>query len=199
MPSSVGHALAGVAAAWTADLVPGNRAWRTAAQDASWYRRAGGGLTLACLILPTLPDADLLFHTHRTYTHSVGAVAVVGLAAAAVAAAFRRQGVLRVALTCAAAYSTHLALDWLSVDTLPPYGLQAWWPFSNAWVISGWDVFAQTERRHFLSAATIWINAQAVVWEIAILAPLVLAVWLVRVKALARFAAQVSGRHHPAE
>jgi membrane-bound metal-dependent hydrolase YbcI (DUF457 family) len=199
MPSSVGHALAGVAAAWTADLVPGARAGRNAAPAASLYRRAGGGLTLACLILPTLPDADLLFHTHRTYTHSVGAVAVVGLAAALVAALLPGRPVLRVALTCAAAYATHLALDWLSVDTLPPYGLQAWWPFSDAWVISGWDLFAQTERRHFLSAATIWINAQAVAREVAILAPLVLALWLVRVKALARFPAQIAGRHHPAE
>ena len=51
MPSSVGHALAGAAAAWFADLVPGDRDWRTAPPTASWYRRAGNGLTLLCALL----------------------------------------------------------------------------------------------------------------------------------------------------
>src|SRR5262249_55012377 len=145
MPSSVGHALAGVAAAWTADLIPGHRVWRPAAQTASWYRRAGGGLTLACLILAAAPDADLLIHPHRTYTHSGGGVAIVGVLAAGVAALRRDKPVVRIALTCAAAYATHLVLDWLSADSLPPYGLQMWWPFSDAWAISGWDLFVQTE------------------------------------------------------
>jgi len=29
MPSPIGHALAGLTAAWIADLVPGDRDWRT--------------------------------------------------------------------------------------------------------------------------------------------------------------------------
>jgi inner membrane protein len=195
MPSSVGHALAGVAAAWTADLVPGDRAWRTAPPDASWYRRAGNGLTVACLALAAAPDLDLLFHSHRRITHSIGAAILAGIVAAIAAAKLRRP-IVRVALMCAGAYATHLVLDWLAADNLPPYGIQMFWPFSDAWVISGWDLFRQTERRHFLSAATIWTNSQAILQEIAILGPPVLALWLIRVKALARFSTELSRRDH---
>src|SRR5205809_6237507 len=177
MPSSVGHALAGVAAAWSADLVPGNRAWRTAPRSASWYRRAGDGLTVVCLLLAAIPDLDLLVHFHRTVTHSIGAVMFVGMVAAIIAMRSRRP-IVRVALMCAGAYATHLVLDWVAADSLPPYGIQAFWPFSNAWVISGWDLFRQTERRHFLSAATILINMRSVGHDIAMLAPVLVVLLL---------------------
>jgi membrane-bound metal-dependent hydrolase YbcI (DUF457 family) len=198
MPSSVGHALGGLAAAWTTDLAPGHRQWRTAPAQASWYRRAGNGLTLACAALAAAPDLDLLVHAHRSYTHSVGAVAVTGLIAGVVAARYRRP-VARVALTCAAAYATHIALDWMSADTLPPYGLQAWWPFSSGWFISGWDLFRQTERHNFFSAASFKTNVRAVLQEVAILAPPLVLLWFVRVKALARLPPEVSRRDHPAK
>src|SRR4051794_18927490 len=97
MPSPIGHALAGVAAAWTVDLIPGERAWRTAPGRDSWYRRAGGGLTVMCGALGAAPDLDLAFIQHRTVTHSIGALCLVTLVAASVAANARRP-VIRVAL-----------------------------------------------------------------------------------------------------
>lgn len=198
MPTSIGHALAGAAAAWSADLVPGDRAWRTAPPSAPWYRRAGNGLTLTCAALGALPDADLLLHAHRTFSHSVGAVIVVGIVAAALAAKAKRP-IARVALMCAAAYATHLLLDYFGVDPVPPMGIQALWPFSHAWYISGWDLFRQTERRHFLSLAAFWINTRAALQELLILAPIACAIWLVRVKALAGLAAEMPRRDHPAQ
>ena len=198
MPTSIGHALAGAAAAWSIDLVPGRRAWRTAPAAASWYRRAGNGLTLVCAALGAIADADLLFHIHRTFTHSIGAVIVVGVLAGAIAAASNRP-VVRVASMWAAAYGTHLLLDWLAVDLRPPYGIQLFWPFSDAWYISPWIVFRQIERARLLSAATLRLNALAVAQEIAVLAPILIVIWLVRVKALARLAAQMSRGDHSAE
>src|SRR5947207_9945889 len=127
MPSPVGHTLAGVAVAWAADLVPGDRSWRAAPPTDSWYRRAGNGVTLACALIAALPDLDLLFATHRAFTHSVGAVMFVAVGAAIVARRIRRP-VARVALMCAAAYASHLVLDWLAVDLYPPPGLRALWP-----------------------------------------------------------------------
>ena len=50
MPSPFGHSLAGLAVAWAADLLPGERAWRVAPATASWYRRAGNGLTVTCAV-----------------------------------------------------------------------------------------------------------------------------------------------------
>jgi len=195
MPSPVGHALAGLAVAWAADLVPGNRAWRTAPASASWVRRAGNGFTLACVGLGAAPDLDHLFVAHRTITHSIGAVAVVGVVAATLAANAHRP-IARIATMCAAAYSTHLLLDWLGVDMYPPRGLQLLWPFSGEWFISGLDVFRQTARQALLTPPIIIKNLLAILQEVAILGPVVLALWLVRVKALAGLATEVTRRDH---
>ena len=195
MPSPIGHALAGVAAAWAADLVPGDRAWRTAPDSAPWYLRAGDGLTLLCAGLGAAPDLDLAFLPHRTATHSLFATAFVGIFAAALAANAKRP-VARVALMCAAAYGSHLLLDWLGTDHYPPRGIQLLWP-SQAWYISGIDVFRQTARLRVFTRGPMLANARAILQEIAILGPAVAALWLVRVKALAGLAAEMPGSHHP--
>jgi membrane-bound metal-dependent hydrolase YbcI (DUF457 family) len=201
MPSPIGHALAGVAAAWGADLVPGNRAWRTAPPAASWYRRAGDGMTLTCVALAVAPDLDLAYSEyHRSVTHSVTAVAAVGLIAALVARRMRRPSgaVGRVAAMCAGAWATHLLLDWLGVDRLYfPYGIQLFWPFDRRWFISGLDIFAGTERHNILGAAAIKQNAAAIGREILLLLPIVLAVWLIRVKALAGLSSELARGDHP--
>jgi len=195
MPSPIGHALAGLAAAWAADLVPGDRAWRTAPGRASFFRRAGDGLTLACVGLGAAADLDHLFVTHRTVTHSVGAVALVAVAAAGLAASSRRP-VARITAMCAAAYATHLLLDWLGVDQYPPRGLQILWPFSREWLISNLDIFRQTARQELLTPPIILKNLLAIVQEIAMLGPVVVALWLVRVKALAGLAPEMTRRDH---
>ena len=118
---------------------PANRAWRTAPASASWFGRAGNGLTLACVALGAAADLDLLFAGHRTVTHSLGAVVLVGAFAAALAA-YAGRPVMRVASMCAAAYATHLFADWLAIDVSQPRGIQALWPFSREWFISGIDL-----------------------------------------------------------
>jgi len=199
MPSPFGHSIAGLAVAWAADLVPGDRAWRAAPASASWYRRAGNGLSVACALLAMTPDLDLALARHRTYTHSVGAVAIVGLLAAVAGYFFAPRHATRVALTCAAAYASHLLLDWLGVDLYPPPGLQVLWPFDSGWYISGLDLFRQTRRNRLLTWPVFSQNLLAMAQELAILAPIAAALWLVRVKALARFAPEQSGRDHPAQ
>jgi membrane-bound metal-dependent hydrolase YbcI (DUF457 family) len=166
------------------------------------YRRAGNGLSATCALLAAAPDLDLLFTTHRTYTHSIGAVIVVGLFAALTSVARRREGpshATRIALMCAAAYASHLLLDWLGVDLYPPLGLQALWPFDSGWYISGLDLFPQTRREHLLTWPVLEQNFFAVVQEAAILVPIVVALWLVREKALAGLAPEETRRHHPPE
>jgi len=191
MPSPFGHALAGVLTAWTADLIPGQRTWRRS--GSSWLARAGDGLTLTCAALAAAPDLDLLVARHRTMTHSVAAVAVVGMAAAVAA---RRSGHLaRIASMCVAAYASHLLLDWMAVDLTVPRGLQLLWPFTACWYISEWNVFSPTERQHLFAPHVMRLNAIAIAREIAILSPFLLIVWLVRMKAFARLAAQVSRGH----
>ena len=190
--------MAGVAAAWLADLVPGERAWRIAPEPASRAERAGGGLTLICAGLAVLPDVDLLVGGHRTITHSLGALLFVGLFAAALSANAERP-IVRVSLMCAAAYGTHLLLDWLGADRFPPRGIALLWPLTDEWFISGLDVFRQTARQEFLTAPIILQNLKAVVQEVVILGPALAALWLVRVETLAGLAAEVPRGDHPAQ
>ena len=198
MPSPIGHALAGIAAAWTLDLIPGDRAWRTAPVGAPWHQRAGDGLTLLCAGLAAAPDLDFAFVEHRTVTHSIGAVVFVGLFAAALAANARRP-IARVALMCAAAYGSHLLLDWVGTDRYPPLGIQLMWPLNREWYLSGLNVFRQTARLRLFTHGPMMINLRAILQEMAILGPAVVALWLVRVKALAGLAPPVAGRDHPAQ
>jgi membrane-bound metal-dependent hydrolase YbcI (DUF457 family) len=196
MPSPVGHALAGILTVWVADCIPGRRNGPHAAENASAWGRAGCGLLLTGAALAAAPDLDLLFAGHRTVTHSVGAVALVGATAAFVALRLRWP-VIRVALTCAAAYASHLLLDWMGADETVPYGLQALWPLSDRWFISGLSLFRQTERRRIFTAAIMKWNAVTVAQEIAMLAPFLALAWLIRVKTLARLATEVPRRDHP--
>jgi membrane-bound metal-dependent hydrolase YbcI (DUF457 family) len=199
-----------VAVAWVADALAGPAGTRCrrlgqAEQGgalgvplAGAYTQAGGGLTLACAILAAAPDLDLLAGGHRIYTHSLGAVLLVGVAAALVAR-WRHWPVARVALTCAAAVGSHVLLDWLGADTNPPFGIMALWPFSHRWFIAGVSIFDSVSRRYWLPQQFLWGNLVEVGWEVLVLVPLLMVLWLVRVKALARFAPEMAGRHHAAQ
>src|SRR5215208_7022403 len=108
MPSPIAHGLAGSAIA-----------------SLAWVPRLGVRykyLTLACVGLALAPDLDLLVPTaHRTFTHSVGAVAAVTIISIAVTGKVRRSGhasdARRIVLACVCAYASHLLMDWIAVDS----------------------------------------------------------------------------------
>jgi membrane-bound metal-dependent hydrolase YbcI (DUF457 family) len=195
MPSPIGHALFGVLTAWVGDLLPVRSADRNNTTAGPGFNRARAGLTVACAALAAVPDIDLLFAGHRTVTHSIGAVVLVGMTAAAVAARSGRP-VVRITLLCAAAYASHLLLDWLAVDQTAPRGVQAFWPLDHRWYISDWNLFRPTERRHIFTGAAMTQNAVAIAQEILIVAPLLAVAWLVRVKTFARLATEMARRDH---
>jgi membrane-bound metal-dependent hydrolase YbcI (DUF457 family) len=176
MPTPIGHALAGLAVVWAAG--PSH------AVQQPLRRALARPLTLVCIALAVLPDIDLLYPpTHRTATHSVGAIIVVTIIAAGVTGWVTGRINWRIAVVCAAAYASHLVTDWLGADrNYAPYGIQMFWPFDKTWHISGWDVFPQVERRNLLSMATIRTDIAAALWEIVILGSVVLAVWLARTR-----------------
>jgi hypothetical protein len=190
MPSPVGHALGGLAVAWAAELLP---------PQANLGSREGLRSEYFCVALAVLPDVDLLLPiAHRTVTHSFAAVAAVALLMI-VASGVTGKVTAKFAVACVAAYASHLLLDWLQADPTPPLGIQALWPASSTWFISGWDILRPTERRHMFEPATIQRNILAVVQEIVILGPVAAAAWLVRVKALAGLPSEMAGRDHPPE
>ena len=197
MPSPIGHILAGATIAWVSDSGAHVRTPSSTPGTGARLRN----LTLVCAGLAAAADLDLLLPgTHRTVTHSVTAVAAVAIVAMAVTGKVTLSpGRWRVVLACTAAYASHLLLDWLGADPTPPYGLQLLWPFSDRWFISNLDLFRGTARIRLFSPASLRINALAILQEVAILGPIALAAWSIRVKAAAGLATQLPGRHQAPE
>jgi inner membrane protein len=83
----------------------------------------------------------------------------------------------RLALACGVAYGSHVLLDWLGVDTSPPRGVVAWWPFSAAYHQAPWPVFLAISRRFHQPALFWWPNAVALLRELLILGPIAAASW----------------------
>jgi membrane-bound metal-dependent hydrolase YbcI (DUF457 family) len=170
MPSPVGHALGGFALGW---LV------------ARSSRLSHPLLTAAAFAaLGVVPDLDVLIEgTHRLYTHSVAAVGLVAILAAVSlrAAGWPADAPDRgpLALAAAAAYGSHLLLDWLGDDRSVPMGIRALWPFTDAYYQSDVRWFPPVERRYWLPG--FWTaNLRAIGWELLVLLPLVLLALLAR-------------------
>lgn len=167
MPSPIGHALGGLI---VHVLSARDRAERTSVRRALLMAGAA-----------TAADLDLLFqfvdgrNHHQAETHSIGAAA---LAAAVVWAAACVSGCARSAALGAwtgCAWLTHLVLDYLGLDTHPPIGIMALWPFDRGYFKASWTIFLDIGRT--LEWATVRHDALAVAWEIVLLGPLLLASW----------------------
>jgi membrane-bound metal-dependent hydrolase YbcI (DUF457 family) len=179
VPSPIGHALAGAAIAWS-------------------FRRTGWRLPVACAACAALPDIDLLYMpTHRTATHSVPVAILLTIVAIAVTgwvnpvrAWLRHLGLgsqrFVVGLACGLAWSSHILLDWLGADANPPFGVQAFWPFSDTWFYSGLDIFPGTQRRNPLSTRAMLINARAALQEVVTMGLVAAGVWWLQARRSAR-------------
>ena len=183
MPTPFAHALGGVAAgclvtaaaALAAGGRPSARAIRTA------VARIGPRRCAACLAcLGMLPDLDLLVGSHRGVTHSIGAA----LAAGGVGYALARSGRLLVAVAVAAAYGSHLLLDWLGTDPGVPAGIMALWPWTREFHLSDTHLFPRVCREYWL--AECWrTNLIALGREIVVLVPVTAAAGLAAHRVLA--------------
>ena len=167
MPSPVGHALGALVAGWL--ISRPRRPVPPAPPEpvSDGRRRAALFATLGMA-----PDLDLLFGTHSTYTHSIGAVALAGLVA--LAATGGRSP--RFALACAAAWASHLLLDWLGADTTPPLGIMALWPLTRDFYLSPVAIFSAISRRYWLPDFYRF-NTLAVLRELLVLGPVLWLTW----------------------
>jgi membrane-bound metal-dependent hydrolase YbcI (DUF457 family) len=170
MPTPIGHALAGLATAWFSPC------------------RRSKTVVALCVAAAIAADLDILIHQHRTFTHSVGAVVIVAVIAWGIARFARtrtfaaspaKESGPALVLTIAAAYGTHIVLDWLGKDTAPPFGLMALWPLSSRYYISGANLFMEISRRYWKPDEFIVGNLKAGAWEVLVLAPIVALAWYV--------------------
>jgi hypothetical protein len=172
MPTPVGHAVGGLAAAWLTQSAL--RSLGSGVSTSSETR-----LALMCGLVAMLPDIDILVGSHRTLSHSVGAALMAGLAAWIVLRG-RTPFASRAAVTIAAAYGSHVLLDWLGKDSSTPPGLMALWPFSSAFCISGVDLFAEVSRRYWNPDEFILENLRTLVRELVILGPIAAGAWVLQ-------------------
>ena len=139
------------------------------AAEVRWFDRPPG-LMVLLVAAACVPDLDLLLGQHNGASHSVGAAALAGLAALAVT---RRP---HLALAVAAAYGSHVLLDWFNRDTAPPLGVMALWPFSHEHFISPWPVLPPISRRYWLPG--FWTHTLKVaVFELVVFGALAALAW----------------------
>jgi len=161
MPTPIGHALAGLAIAGAAGA--SGRSGRPAA------------ILAFCA---AAPDLDLLLRLidgvnhHRGPSHSFAMAALVALGTIFL----RRAGLgLPAPALMGVAWASHVVLDYFGLDTSPPVGEMALWPFSDAFFASPVPVFYDIPRS--FSAAAIRHNLMAVALELAVLGPLAWLCW----------------------
>ncbi len=186
--------------AWIAELQEG----RSVGPDAG---HAGGGagpqslssvistclspLAVTCAALAISPDFDNFFHTHRTYSHSLGAAAIVWVLVALVAW-WLRLPVVRTATVCAAAYASHVLLDYLGRDDSVKGGLMVLWPINTQYYRSGANLFLElVPHRRYGFTRLLFANLHALAREILILTPPFVLVLALRTRSLIRRASVV--------
>jgi hypothetical protein len=83
--------------------------------------------------------------------------------------------VIRTATVCAAAYGSHVLLDWLGRDDSRLAGPMATWPLTTVHLKSGLDLFLEFtllyRRQHLDLVSVLTHNAQALGRELLILGP----------------------------
>lgn len=170
MPTPIGHSLAGYAI--YASLKGRTRQnWRL--------------LTLSILIA-NLADIDYLFGFivgnpnlyHHTLTHSLTFAIISGAILGTFFALKSQERVLKYFLIFVGLYLSHLLLDYLTLDTSPPYGEQLFWPFTKKYFISPVYIFtdihkASTNKLFFVSLFAVH-NLWAVIRECIVLLPVIL-------------------------
>lgn len=158
MPSPLGHCLAGLTLSVLSQPRPAIHSWRRIAI-----------VTAAALA----PDLDLLLRLfdgrnhHQNQVHSVGFAMLAALFVLAVARWRGWEDWAGLGLGAGLGWLSHLGLDYLSVDTHPPIGLMALWPFSTAHFNSPWPLFLDIGRT--LEWGTVRHDALAMAWEAALL------------------------------
>ena len=166
MPSPIGHALAGIAVGC---VVGGRASGLSPLCSFGWaalFQRRDCIAVLLFGLLGILPDTDFIFGQHSKYTHSIGAVILIG----ALVLACVGWSYLNTALAASGAYGSHVLLDWLGTDTTVPYGVMALWPFTDAYFLSGQEWFPTVCREYWLT--NCWLeNIRGALWELILLGP----------------------------
>jgi inner membrane protein len=184
MPSPLAHGLAGL----TVHVL--------ASRDSRELRDPWRiGVTVGAALIP---DADLLFklvdgkNHHNDELHSLGFALLAAVCGAFIFRLLAWRRPIALAVCVAIGWGSHLLLDYLNVDTNPPIGLMALWPFSDAYYKSSIPIFLDIGRK--LDWNTARHDAVAGAWELVVLVPLLFASWRYKARQLGDEAWHVGSR-----
>jgi len=177
VPSPVGHSLAGLCGFILARqrLGPIRESW----------------LSLGSIFIANMPDLDFLpglilgdprFFHHKGL-HSFMAAAAIGLLTIVLSGRWNLSRI-RWSIWAAGLYVSHVLLDTLAHDPIPPFGVQLFWPFSESYFTSSITPFARFDYFYpdlgIMGALLSTHNIIAVLQEITLMALLVGLVWYFR-------------------
>lgn len=172
MPSPVGHSLMGYAI------------WQVSAARAACPRWLHLGV---CLFAVNAADLDFLpgllvgdpNRYHHGISHSLGLALVFGLVMSLWVSRWNGDRMGKNFLLFFTLYASHIALDYFSVDTTPPYGVPMLWALTREYYIAAVPVFLDIERvsssnREFIASLFSLHNGWAIAVEVLLLLPLAL-------------------------
>ncbi len=134
-----------------------------------WYLVAANAADLDLVPGVLLGDSRLF---HHGMTHSVGAMAAFGLILFTARWIWKRSFPHVSIMALTAVYGSHLLIDWLTADFVPPIGATFLWPFSTEYFHSPFPIFLNIERRHVWQWPILVHNLVAVLRECMLLLPL---------------------------
>ncbi len=155
-------------------------------------------LLAGAVFLANAPDLDFLPGLtvgdpavfHRGITHTLGAAAVVSATVWLVARWRRVERSWWWAAFATAAYGSHLLVDWMTTDAVPPSGIQLLWPLSDRWLHAPFDLLGEiiidpTGRMAFLHSLVTPVALRAWLREVGIALAVVASVHAARAAAAA--------------
>jgi inner membrane protein len=180
MPSPISHSLMGYII-YRATATPGGAQSR--------HRLA------LYLLAANAPDLDFVpgllmgdpNRYHHGISHSIGFAALFALVFSFSLVLAKRHAMGRNSAIFFSLYCSHIGLDYLSIDTTPPYGEPLLWPFSNRYYIAPFAFLPDIQRVSHSSLGFIVSlfslhNLWAISVECLLLFPLILLVSRLRKK-----------------
>lgn len=176
MPTSVGHAFAGVLINEISDFNPGHSFWKSL-----WM----------AILLANLADLDFIpgilsgnpNKYHHAYTHSLGATLLVG-GFFSLYYLFKYKQFKKPFIYSTGLYASHLILDFLTLDSSAPYGIPLFWPLSDRYytspVILFTDIHKASNTTAFFKSLFVAHNGWAIFRECLILGPVILLFYTIK-------------------
>jgi inner membrane protein len=122
---------------------------------------------------------------HHGVSHSLGFAVLFTACCGSVLVFLKSQRLWRDSAIYFCLYTSHIVLDWFSIDTTAPYGVPLFWPLSDVYYIAPIAFLADIRRvsfsnLDFITSLFSLHNLWAICAEILLLSPLAMVISILR-------------------